>query len=607
MPLALLALLGACGPTPPAIEPPPPAPSPIPAEVVAAAGTGVDSLSLRDLLSRHWDWSLREGPVWATKYGDHRFDDRLDDNSASHLEARRRVTHAFLDEARALRVETERDRVTLALFTGSLDESVASEVCAFETWNIGTYANNPVSTWNSLPEDHQVKTPRDGQSLIARYRQIPRAIDDDLDNLRRGAEEGRLTNAESMKRVIAMVDKQLAQPTEGWQLSEPVKEKRGGFTEAESKAFAKDLLGAIEGGIRPALKRYRDTLEKELLPRARGEDRVGVNNLPDGARCYKTQIRAHTSLDKTADELHQLGLQEIERINAEMVTLGEKLFGTREFSSILKRLRTDPALYFQSADEIDQKAQRTLAAAKAKMGQYFGVLPRTDCVVHRIAEVEAPFTTVAYYREPNPDGSKGGEYMINVSAPETRPRYEAAALAFHESIPGHHLQIAIAFELPAMPAFRRFFAPTAFTEGWALYIERVADEMGLYDGDLDRMGMLSYDAWRASRLVVDTGIHEKGWTREQAVSFMLAHTALAENNIRNEVDRYIFWPGQALGYKVGQLTIRRLRRKAEEALGQRFELKAFHDIVLGGGAVTLEVLEGRVDRWIGERSGILRR
>jgi uncharacterized protein (DUF885 family) len=224
-------------------------------------------------------------------------------------------------------------------------------------------------------------------------------------------------------------------------------------------------------------------------------------------------------------------------------------------------------------------------------------------VVQRIAVAEAPFTTVAYYREPNPDGSRPGAYMINVSAPTTRPRYEAQVLAFHESIPGHHLQIAIAQELPAVPAFRRFFAPTAYTEGWALYVERVADEMGLYEGDLDRLGMWSYDAWRASRLVVDTGLHHKGWSREQAVQFMLAHTALAENNIRNEVDRYIFWPGQALGYKVGQLTILALRRRAEAELGQRFDLKGFHDTVLGAGAVTLTVLEARVEAWIVSRKG----
>jgi uncharacterized protein (DUF885 family) len=215
-----------------------------------------------------------------------------------------------------------------------------------------------------------------------------------------------------------------------------------------------------------------------------------------------------------------------------------------------------------------------------------------------VPDYEAPYTTIAYYREPNPDGSKPGEYFINTTQPTTRPRYEAEALAFHESIPGHHLQIAIAQELPEMPAFRKYGGVTAYVEGWGLYTERLADEMGLYSSDLERMGMLSYDAWRASRLVVDTGMHAKGWSRAQAVSFMLEHTALAENNIRNEVDRYIGWPGQALAYKVGQLTILRLRAAARAKLGAAFDLKAFHDTLLGAGPVTLPVLEGIIDRWI---------
>ncbi len=285
-----------------------------------------------------------------------------------------------------------------------------------------------------------------------------------------------------------------------------------------------------------------------------------------------------------------------------MERLGEKLFGVRDLKGILQKLRSDPALYFTTEAEIEAKAKAALAAAKAKIPAYFGVLPRTDCVVHRIPEVEAPFTTIAYYREPNPDGSKPGEYMINVSSPTKRARFEAEVLAYHESIPGHHLQIALAMEQPAVPAFRRFLGMTAFVEGWALYVERLADEMGLYHGDLDRMGLLSFDAWRASRLVVDTGIHAEGWTRAQAITFMMDHTALARTNIENEVDRYIYWPGQALGYKTGQLALRRLRKKAEAALGPRFDLRAFHDAVLSGGALTLPVLDMRIEAWITSRA-----
>jgi uncharacterized protein (DUF885 family) len=226
------------------------------------------------------------------------------------------------------------------------------------------------------------------------------------------------------------------------------------------------------------------------------------------------------------------------------------------------------------------------------------VLPRTDCVMREIPEYEAPYSTIAYYRQPHYDGTKPGEYFVNTYRPESRPRYELEALTWHESIPGHHLQIALAQELGALPAFRRLDGSTAFVEGWALYTESLADEMGLYSSDLDRLGRISYDAWRACRLVVDTGIHALGWTRAQAEAYMREHTALTPINISNEVDRYIGWPGQALAYKVGQLEIQRLRRDAEARLGTRFDLPAFHAIVLGAGAVTLPVLADRVTAWI---------
>jgi uncharacterized protein (DUF885 family) len=297
-------------------------------------------------------------------------------------------------------------------------------------------------------------------------------------------------------------------------------------------------------------------------------------------------------------------MSEIRRVNAEMTALGRRLFGGKAggaLPALVARLRTDRALYFTSAEEIVAAAEASLAAAKARIPDFFGRLPVADCVVTRIPDYEAPFTSIAYYREPHFDGGKPGEYFVNVYKPEVRPRFEMQVLTFHESIPGHHLQIAIGQEQPSLPAFRRFLGSTAFVEGWGLYTERLADEMKLYAGDLDRMGMLSYDAWRASRLVVDTGIHAMGWTRERAEAFMRAHTALTEENIVNEVDRYIGWPGQAVAYKVGQLEIRRLRAEAEKALGKGFDLREFHDRVLENGAVTLPVLRQVIEAWVAEK------
>jgi uncharacterized protein (DUF885 family) len=403
--------------------------------------------------------------------------------------------------------------------------------------------------------------------------------------------------------VSAQVRAQLAEPDEKWSLMGPANADRPGWSPEEKNRFVQSIRAAVHGQIRPAYARYLALIDDELLPRARPDGKSGVSALPDGAACYQAQIMNHTGLQRTAAQLHQLGLDEMARIHGEMKTAGQRLFGTPDLAAIFAKLRTDPAFHFKSGAEVLKKAEDSLAAARARMPQFFGVVPRTDCVVKEIPAYAQAYSTIAYYQEPHPGDGKPGEFRVNVSAPETRPRHEAAVLAYHESIPGHHLQIARAQELPEMPAFRRYMGVTAFVEGWGLYSERLADEMGLYADDSDRIGMLDYDAWRAARLVVDTGLHALGWSRQQAIDYMKQSTALAENNIVNEVDRYIAAPGQALAYKVGQLEIRRLRAEAEKTLGSAFDIKGFHDAVLGGGAVTLAVLADQVKAWVDTRAG----
>jgi uncharacterized protein (DUF885 family) len=350
------------------------------------------------------------------------------------------------------------------------------------------------------------------------------------------------------------------------------------------------MRAAVFDGVRPAMARYRDFLRDSVLPVARAEDKVGVRNVPDGDTCYAAMIRRYTSLELTAQEIHEIGLRETKRIMGEMRALGAKVLATENLEETLTRLRTDPALYFDTRDSVEEQASEALARAREAIPQYFGILPEAPCEVVRMVPHEEKHSTIAYYRQPALDGSMPGRYFINTYAPETRPRYEAEALAFHEAIPGHHLQIAIAQELQDIPEFRKHTGVTAYVEGWALYTERLADEMGLYSGDLDRIGMLSFEAWRACRLVVDTGMHAMGWSRQQAIDFMLANSALAENNIVNEVDRYIAWPGQALAYKLGQLEILSLRAEAKQAAGDAFDIRKFHDVVLRNGAVSLTTL-----------------
>jgi uncharacterized protein (DUF885 family) len=281
-----------------------------------------------------------------------------------------------------------------------------------------------------------------------------------------------------------------------------------------------------------------------------------------------------------------------------MSKVGQQALGTASLPEIRKRLRADRKLFFSTREEIQTAAKRALDRAQAAQSQFLGRLPRTPCVIKAIEPFEEKDAPIAYYRPAAVDGTRPGAYYVNTSEPATRARYEVEALAFHESVPGHHVQIAIAQELHGMPEFRKHAGVTAFVEGWGLYAERLADELGLYSAALDRLGRLSFEAWRACRLVVDTGIHALGWSRAKAITFMEESAVLAKNNVVNEVDRYIAWPGQALAYKLGEREIRRLRADAEKSLGPKFKLGAFHDVVLGGGAVTLPVLREEIDAWV---------
>ena len=447
-----------------------------------------------------------------------------------------------------------------------------------------------------MPEGQAVDTVEQGRHLLARLSASPSVLQAEIDNLRLGLAAGRVPVRASAQRVLAMVDERLGQPDAAWPFMGLLAAPHPEWAPADLSVFAAGVRDATSG-LRVALISYRAFLHDELLPAARGEDQAGVSFLPEGSACYAALVARETSLPLDPAVVHQTGLDELARIHAEMRVVGARALGTDDLPTILSRLRSDPALYFSTAEQVVEAAEQALRAAEAAVPAYFSRLPAAPCVVRPIPASEAPYSTIAYYRQAVP-GERPGEYRINTYAPQTRPRFEARVLAFHESVPGHHFQIALAQEQPALPAFRRHLGSTAYVEGWALYTERLADEMGLYRDDLDRMGMLSFDTWRAARLVVDTGIHSQGWTRQQAVDFMLANTALTPGNIDNEVDRYITWPGQALAYKTGQIELWALRRMAEERLGPAFSLPAFHDVVLGLGAVPLPVLRDEVEAWV---------
>ncbi len=559
---------------------------------------GVDDERLKSIVNDHWSWTLQTFPEFATRLGDHRFDGRLTEQAWAAVERRHEDRKEFLRRARALDGLSPRDRVTQQMLVLELEGHIAAHVCRFPLWSLSA-RSNPITELNYLPQAKLQASAEGAAALKSRYEKAAEHVRAQTANLRRGLEEGLVPNAESTRRVLEMVRGQLGLPESKWPMMTEA-ESTAAHAPAGAQAYLAELEGILAERVRPALEEYAAAIETEILPRARTDaDGVGLSGLSLGPACYRARIEHFTTLDATAEDLHRTGKAEIARINAAMRELGRRELGHDDLAETLSHLRrtNDPLLYFDTKEAIVMKAESALARAKEAIPRYFGRLPQADCVVSEIPAYEAPFTTVAYYRQPVPGGERPGEYFINTYQPETRTRYEAEALAFHESIPGHHLQIAIAQELPAIPAFRRHLGMTAFVEGWALYAEQLADEMGLYSGDLDRLGQLSYEAWRAARLVVDTGIHQMGWTRKQAQEYMMAHTALAPNNIDNEVDRYIVWPGQALAYKAGQLEISRLRKMAEQRLGSTFDVSTFHDVVLGSGAVSLPLLRERVVAW----------
>lgn len=590
LPAALALLLG-CASLPP---PPPPSSAPWPP---ADTSTGIHDPALRALVERYWTGLLEGDPENATRLSIHRFDDRWRDYRPEALEAKRARAAALLAELEALlggSALDPSDRTTAAVLRFDLAPE-ATPACRFEEWNVSAMSN-PFLEWSNVPDLHPLSDPADAANLLARYRLIAPSIDAQIANLRRGKAAGRLASRGSVSRAITVMKAGLAEPLPRWALLRPATATVADQGAEAQQRFRRAVQEIVEQEARPAFQRFVTLLEEEILPAARPEDAPGLASLQGlGAACYAQRIRAHLGEGYDPEALHREGLEEIAQLDQAILALGRKVLGrpSLELPAVLAALRGDPALYFQTEAEVEEKAKASLAAAKSKLGAAFGRLPTADCVVRRVPSYEAPYTTIAYYRPPSP-GEKPGEYFINVDQPQRRPRFEAAVLAYHESIPGHHLQVALAQELEQLPAFRKHSEQTAYVEGWALYVERVADELGLYDGDLDRLGMLSFDAWRASRLVVDTGLHARGWSRQQAIDLMAAHTALSLRNIENEVDRYIGWPGQALAYKVGQRRLLALRAEAEQKLGPRFSLPAFHDAVLEEGPLPLEVLTERV-------------
>ena len=420
---------------------------------------------------------------------------------------------------------------------------------------------------------------------LARLKALPEFLAQAADQLRTGTRSGLTPVARGVRAAIDQIDAVLADPA------------AGGLRQGADDAFGRDEDAVLRADVEPAVRRYRQALEDESLPVGRDDDHPGLSWLPGGDAMYRTAIRYSTSTDRTAEDLHELGVALFDDLDREFAGLGRSLWGSHDAAEVRRRLREDPALRFTTGDEILDAARAAVRRAEALAPDWFGEVPATACAVEPIPDAMAAGSPPAYYYTGALDGSRPGTYFVNTSAPTERFRHVAEAVAFHEAVPGHHFQLTIAQDLGGHLA-HQLFGDVTTAEGWGLYAERLADEMGLYSGDLARLGLVSTDAWRAARLVVDTGLHAQGWTRQRAIDWMAGHVPISAIEIASEVDRYITTPGQALAYMVGRLELERLRRLSADALGGAFSVRDFHDLVLRTGPVAPPAVAAAVERWL---------
>ena len=551
---------------------------------------------LASLSDRYWDALMEAVPTWATILGDHRFDDRVEDPSLDAENSLIERLDGLVAEAEAIPVAglDSDDRITRAVLLSEAGDQAEALRSRDAEYAVDPQMGTHISMIQMVPQ-MQAATQEHAHAFVVKASRTQSLFDSAAERLRQGVANGRTPPRVAAEKVLAQIDVYLAGSVESdpWLQVGPSQD----MTEDEIGAFRDAMAQRVIEDVRPAVARYRDCIRNEVLPASRPPERSGICWLPDGEQVYASAIKKYTSLDFTAAEIHQIGLDEISQLGDEYRAMGATVLGTDDLDEIFDRLRNDTELRFETAQQVQELAERAVARALEASPDWFGRLPEAPCLVAPIPDVGAEDAPLAYYLPPAEDGSRPGLFFINLTAPETRTRYEAESLAFHEGVPGHHTQLAIAQELEGVPAFRRNGLVTAYVEGWGLYTERLADEMGLYSGDVERMGMLSFDSWRAGRLVVDTGIHALGWSRQQAIDFLAANSPQALNNIENEVDRYIGWPGQALAYKMGQRAIFQARRKAESTMGPAFDIKGFHDTVLESGPVPLGLMADLVDEW----------
>ena len=574
---------------------PPPTPAAVPAQDLAQEIAN-RSRQLSRLFDEIWQDKLSHSPEYATYLGDKRFDDQLTDYSPRAVNDSLARGRAFIQRLSAIDTAglSHQEQLSAELMLRSLIED--QEAARFKEWEM------PVNQYEGiqldlpqLVEHTSFDTAADYDHYIARLNKIPVAFSQIMANLQSGLDDHRTPPQFLMQKALAETQSIAAQKPADSPFALPLKKFPASISAEDRKRITDDVLNAVATQVLPSYQRFAKFLAVAYIPNCRTDP--GISSLPDGDAYYAFLVRQSTTLNKTAAEIHQIGLDEVARDQAEMLAIVHKL-GFADQKSFNAALKSNPRLHPASADALLATYKGYIAQMQPRLPQLFGTLPKARLEVVPMPDYMAPNQPQAFYDQGTPDGKRPGQVNVNTYHFADRSLADVEAVAYHEGIPGHHLQISIQQELTGLPAFRQQSYYTAYTEGWALYSERLGKEIGFYQDPYSDYGRLEADMWRAIRLVVDTGVHSQHWTRQQMVDYFHQYSGLDETNIQSEVDRYIAWPAQALGYKMGQLKILELRDRAQSSLGPKFDLRAFHDVVLDSGALPLDVLESQVDAWI---------
>jgi uncharacterized protein (DUF885 family) len=568
------------------------------AQAAESAATGAVK-ALRDLFDQEWEHRMESNPTWASTLGDRRWNDKWEDLSMAAIQKEHEHNQDVLQRLKAIdRAKLpSKELLNYNLFQKQYETGVEGH--QYRWYLVPLNQREGIQTEDELADALRFETVKDYDDWIARLRSFSLHLDQTMALMREGMWVKMVLPKVVMQRVPAQIDKQIVATPEQSPFYKPFKKFPATIPEVERTRLQRQAQGAIDLSVVPAFQRFKDFFVGEYLPAC--FDQVGAWQMPDGEKMYAFEARKFTTTKLTPKEIHDLGQREVARIRAEMLAIKDKVGFKGSLPEFFQFLRNDPQFYFKTPEELMTAYLAMAKRIDPLLVKVFKTLPRTPYGLEAIPDKIAPDTTTAYYRQPAADGSRAGTYFVNLYRPETRPKYEMMALSLHESVPGHHLQIALAQEQGELPQFRRHAGYTAFVEGWGLYSESLGEEMGLYDDPYSKFGQLTYEMWRAVRLVVDTGMHARKWDRQRAIDFFKENAAKQENDIVNEIDRYIAWPGQALAYKIGELKIKELRARAKKELGDKFDLRGFHDVVLLDGAVPLDILERHADEWIKQK------